>query len=69
MSKFSEEGHGLIDQGHFMSEEIADKVASLLDNWRLLLDCWDRRENIYRRNLDVRVRKEGGVSSNNVVFS
>ena len=55
INKFSDEGNVLIDQGHFMSEEIADKVSSLHDNWLLLLDCWQRRADIYHRNIDVRL--------------
>ena len=56
VEKFNTEGSNLIAAGHFMSEEIADKLAALNDNWGAL--GWDveRRREVYRRNLDVRVR-------------
>ena len=52
---FSAEGNALIDQGHFMAEDIAFKIASLNDNWNYLLSCWRERSDIYQRNLDIRV--------------
>lgn len=53
--KFSVAGNALIDQGHFMGEEIADKINTLEGRRKLLLETWQKRALIYERNLDLRV--------------
>ncbi|XP_066955513.1 spectrin beta chain, non-erythrocytic 5 isoform X7 [Macrobrachium rosenbergii] len=53
--KFSAAGNALIDQGHFMGEEIADKIATLEERRKMVLDSWETRFVIYERNLDLRV--------------
>ncbi|KAK4313156.1 hypothetical protein Pmani_015473 [Petrolisthes manimaculis] len=47
-------GNAFIDQGHFKSEEIVEKVALLEARWKLLHDTWQRRSEIYTRCLDLR---------------
>ncbi|KAA0192470.1 hypothetical protein HAZT_HAZT000963, partial [Hyalella azteca] len=56
VAKLSNDGNSLIDRPdlHFMAEEIGDKVAALQDNWSSLLDCWRKRDDIYKKNLDLR---------------
>lgn len=53
--KFSAAGNALIDQGHFMGEEISEKIATLAARRKLLIDTWDMRSTIYKRNHDLRV--------------
>ncbi|XP_042865885.1 spectrin beta chain, non-erythrocytic 5-like isoform X7 [Penaeus japonicus] len=53
--KFSAAGNALIDQGHFMGEEISEKIATLEARRKLLLDTWQMRSSIYERNHDLRV--------------
>ncbi|XP_076029013.1 spectrin beta chain, non-erythrocytic 5 kst isoform X3 [Oratosquilla oratoria] len=53
--KFSASGNALIDQGHFMAEEIAEKIATLENRRTQLLDSWQSRSRIYDQNLDLRV--------------
>lgn len=54
--KFSAAGNALIDQGHFMAEEIAEKIAVLESRRRFLLETWNTRDETYARVLDLRVR-------------
>lgn len=56
---FSAAGNALIDQGHFMAEEIADKIATLEARRKLLLETWQKRALIYERNHDLRVNFAG----------
>ena len=53
--KFSKTGNALIDQGHFKSEEIAEKIAILNNRHKHLLEICQNREIIYKHNLDLRV--------------
>lgn len=57
--KFSAAGNALIDQGHFMGEEISEKIATLEARRKLLLDTWQMRSSIYERNHDLRVNVLG----------
>ncbi|XP_050686605.1 spectrin alpha chain-like [Eriocheir sinensis] len=52
--KFSAAGNALIDQGHFMAEEIAEKIAVLESRRRFLLETWNTRDETYARVLDLR---------------
>lgn len=54
--KFSAAGNALIDQGHFMAEEIAEKIAVLESRRKFLLETWTTRDETYTRVLDLRVR-------------
>lgn len=52
--KFHEEGQKLISSGHFMAEEVRERMIRL-ENFRVILDeTWARRKNVYEQNLDVR---------------
>ncbi|KAK8731668.1 hypothetical protein OTU49_007418 [Cherax quadricarinatus] len=53
--KFSAAGNALIDQGHFMAEEIAEKIATLEARRKLLVESWHSRDTIYEHNFDLRV--------------
>lgn len=53
--KFSDAGNALIDQGHFMAEEIAEKIAVLESRRKFLLETWTTRHETYARVLDLRV--------------
>ena len=54
-AKFSKTGNALIDQGHFKSEEIAEKIAVLDTRHKHLIEMWQNRDVIYRHNLDLRI--------------
>lgn len=51
--KFIKTGRALIADGHFMSEEIEDKILTLTQRHELLLSSGQRREDIYQQNLDA----------------
>lgn len=52
--KFQEEGQKLIGAGHFMAEEVRERLIRL-ENFRAILDeTWERRKTVYEMNLDVR---------------
>lgn len=57
IDKFSVTGNSLIAQGHFMSEEIADRISTLENKKKTVLECWEARREIYQQNLDLRVCK------------
>lgn len=46
-------GEALIGKGHFMAEEIHDKVTTLTQRRQQLLETWQRREEIYLQNMDA----------------
>ncbi|XP_071547281.1 spectrin beta chain, non-erythrocytic 5 isoform X4 [Panulirus ornatus] len=52
---FCAAGNALIDQGHFMAEEIADRIATLEARRKLLIQSWQTRATIYEHNYDLRV--------------
>ncbi|XP_063863704.1 spectrin beta chain, non-erythrocytic 2-like isoform X24 [Scylla paramamosain] len=52
--KFCAAGNALIDQGHFMAEEIAEKIAVLESRRKFLLETWKTRYDTYARVLDLR---------------
>lgn len=52
--RFEQDGQKLITSGHFMSEEVRERMIRL-DNFRAILEeTWDRRKHVYDQNLDVR---------------
>ena len=53
--KFVKSGNSLVDQGHFMSDEIKDKISILESRRNVLLEYWETRMKIYQQNLDLRV--------------
>ena len=51
--RFVNMGEALIDKGYYMAEEIQDKVIILTQRRHQLLETWQRREEIYLRNMDA----------------
>ncbi len=42
-------------QGHFLSDEIEDKISVLKQRRKVLNDTWYLRQTIYEQNLDTQV--------------
>ena len=51
--KFIKTGRALIADGHFMAEEIEDKIQALTQRHEQLLSSGQRREDIYQQNVDA----------------
>lgn len=51
--RFVSTGEAFISNGHFMSEEIHEKIMTLTQRRHQLLETWQRREEIYLRNMDA----------------
>lgn len=51
--KFIKTGRALIADGHFMADEIEDKILTLSQRHELLLSSGQRREDIYQQNVDA----------------
>jgi spectrin beta len=56
-TKFSQTGHKLISDGHFLSDEIQEKINHLNHNLDSLLETWEQRRVLYEQNLDVQQLK------------
>jgi spectrin beta len=54
-AQFSQTGHKLIAEGHFLANEILEKISILEQRKQLLNDTWARRKAIYEQNLDTQV--------------
>lgn len=54
-AQFSHTGHKLIAEGHFLANEILEKISILEQRKQLLSDTWARRKAIYEQNLDTQV--------------
>jgi spectrin beta len=54
-SQIRKEGLQVIQRGHFMADEIKDKVERLEKGYDSLMDVWKRRNELYALNLDVQV--------------
>lgn len=54
-AQFSHTGHKLIAGGHFLANEILEKISILEQRKQLLSDTWARRKAIYEQNLDTQV--------------
>ncbi|CAG0903884.1 unnamed protein product, partial [Darwinula stevensoni] len=52
-AKFASKGQKIISQGHFMSDEIQEKISVLEQRKTTLLDTWELRNGIYIRHLDT----------------
>ncbi|XP_075227745.1 spectrin beta chain, non-erythrocytic 5 kst isoform X2 [Lycorma delicatula] len=50
-------GNTLIKQGHFLANEIQDKIRVLEQRNALLHETWERRKTIYEQNLDTQMFK------------
>jgi spectrin beta len=55
-TKFSLMGHRLIAEGHFLANEIEEKISILEQRKQLLNDTWARRKATYDQNLDTQVQ-------------
>ncbi|XP_034253991.1 spectrin beta chain, non-erythrocytic 1 isoform X5 [Thrips palmi] len=55
--KFYTTGKQLIDQGHFLSDEIEEKISVLEQRRKALNDTWHLRQTIYEENLDTQMFK------------
>lgn len=53
--KFKQSGEDLIGKGHFLSEDIKDKIQKLESARDLLLHTWKERAILYEQNLDTQV--------------
>lgn len=53
--KFTESGRRLIADGHFMADEIEDKINRLYTSFQQLLSTWEKRRILYDQNLDTQV--------------
>lgn len=54
-NKFYETGESIIASGHFMADEIKDKIHRLKAAYGQLQSTWEKREVIYEQNLDAQV--------------
>ncbi len=50
--KFEEFGRELIDNGHYMSEDIREKIASVVHRRKTLLELWTLRNSLYEQHID-----------------
>ncbi|XP_078000869.1 spectrin beta chain, non-erythrocytic 5-like isoform X3 [Glandiceps talaboti] len=57
IKEFTQTGQSLIDNGHFLADEIKDKVQRLNDAFQTLLNVWDQRKLLYDMNLDTQLFK------------
>lgn len=55
VDEFVERGEGLVKSGHFMGEEIKDKIGVLSGRWGYLKRVVGERDDLFRKNLDLRV--------------
>ena len=51
-TKFEELGQELIDQGHYMSDDIKEKISSLAHRRRTLQELWTLRNSLYEQHID-----------------
>ncbi|KAJ8962237.1 hypothetical protein NQ318_018209 [Aromia moschata] len=56
-NQFYETGRNFIKQGHYLSQEIEDKIKILQQRMELLINFWNKRNIIYEQNLDVQLFK------------
>ncbi|GFT80923.1 spectrin beta chain, non-erythrocytic 5 [Nephila pilipes] len=57
-NKFYETGESIIASGHFMADEIKDKIHRLKGAFSLLQSTWEKRQFIYEQNLDAQIFKK-----------
>ncbi|KAL0275436.1 UNVERIFIED_CONTAM: hypothetical protein PYX00_003283 [Menopon gallinae] len=57
IAKFYADGAKLVNQGHFLSDDVEEKIRMLKDRHKLLLDTWTKRKEIYDHNLDTQIFK------------
>lgn len=56
-AKFYRAGRKLIDDRHFQSEDIHEKIAILEQRKKQLEETWEKRRIIYEQNLDTQLFK------------
>ncbi|XP_070576983.1 spectrin beta chain, non-erythrocytic 5-like isoform X4 [Ptychodera flava] len=57
INEFTQNGQQLIDNGHFLADEIKDKVQRLNAAFQSLLETWNQRKVLYDLNLDTQLFK------------
>ena len=50
---FEKSGKQLIKDGHLMSDDITDKINTLVSRKRTLVDCWELRNRIYEQHIHL----------------
>lgn len=55
VDEFVDRGKGLVSGGHFMADEIAEKIRVLSSRWEYLKTVTRERNELFRKNLDLRV--------------
>ncbi|KAJ8972184.1 hypothetical protein NQ314_000314 [Rhamnusium bicolor] len=55
--QFYDNGRIFIKEGHYLSQEIEDKIRILQQRMELLVNIWNKRNIIYEQNLDVQLFK------------
>ncbi|XP_078515770.1 spectrin beta chain, non-erythrocytic 5 isoform X2 [Lissotriton helveticus] len=48
-------GNALVEGGHFMSEEIKEKLLEQSEFMRKVADCWEVRKELYEENLEIQL--------------
>ncbi|XP_043282558.1 spectrin beta chain, non-erythrocytic 5 isoform X2 [Venturia canescens] len=68
-AKFYRIGNGLIEQGHFLANEIEEKISVLEQRKQVLNDTWEQRKLIYEQNLDTQMFKREAETLENWIIS
>ncbi|KAK7865818.1 hypothetical protein R5R35_001276 [Gryllus longicercus] len=67
-ANFSKTGNTLIKQGHFLANEIEEKINVLEQRKNILQNIWDQRMKIYSQNLDTQIfKREADVLENWII--
>ncbi|KAG5890886.1 hypothetical protein JTB14_002826 [Gonioctena quinquepunctata] len=69
LDHFYENGRVFIKQGHYLSQEIEDKIKVLQQKMELLDNTWGKRNIIYQQNLDVLLFKREAETLENWLIS
>ncbi|KAJ6667277.1 hypothetical protein lerEdw1_017255 [Lerista edwardsae] len=48
-------GNGLVEDGHFMSMEIEEKLSELLELMRKVRECWEMKKDLYEENWEIQL--------------
>ncbi|KAH6925479.1 hypothetical protein HPB50_005728 [Hyalomma asiaticum] len=67
-SRFVANGEKIIARGHFMADEVRDRIRRLSDSRKALEHTWNRRQEIYDQSLDLQ-QNFSDLSSVSVVAS
>lgn len=66
--QFSNAGNLLIKEGHFLSQDIENRILTLQQRMDVLLTTWLNRSLIYNQNLDVQLFKREANSLENWIL-